>query len=241
MKAERVVLTPAYLLHQRAWRETSKLIEVWSREHGRLGLVARGARRPKSPQRSVLQPFTPLLMSWSQRGELGNLAAVEASGVPVLLRGRPLMAAFYMNELLLRLVARQDAHPHLYDIYAHTLAALAALAGSSPAAALRMYEVQLLSAIGYGLNLTQVAGSGERIEPHEDYLYDLEAGPRVAGGRKGPGILIRGSTLLALHGGALDDAERLKEAKRLLAAALEPHLQGRPLKTSSVMRALARR
>lgn len=238
MKAERVVLTPAYLLHQRAWRETSKLLEVWSREHGRLGLVARGARRPNSPQRSLLQPFTPLLLSWTQRGELGNLGAVEPAGAPTLLRGKPLLAAFYMNELLLRLVARQDAHTHLYDVYAHTLRALG---GSSPAAALRGFELQLLSAIGYGLNLTQMAGGDAKIEADQDYLYDLEAGPRLSGGRKGPGIPVRGRTLLALHGGTLDDAGDLKDAKRLLAAALEPHLQGRALKTSGVMRALARR
>ena len=238
MKAERVVLTPAYLLHQRAWRETSKLLEVWSREHGRLGLVARGARRPKSPQRGLLQPFTPLLMSWTQRGELGNLGAVEASGAPPLLRGRPLMAAFYMNELLLRLVARQDAHSYLFDVYAHTLTALG---GANPAAALRLFEVQLLSAIGYGLNFTQEADGETSVAADQDYLYDLEAGPRPAKGRKGPGVPVRGRVLLALHGAALDDANDLKDAKRLLAAALEPHLQGRALKTSSVMRALARK
>lgn len=240
MKAERVVLTPAYLLHQRAWRETSKLLEIWSREHGRLGLVARGARRPNSPQRSLLQPFTPLLLSWTQRGELGNLGAVEPAqaGAPVLLRGKPLMAAFYMNELLLRLVARQDPHPHLYDAYAHTLKALG---GPGPAAALRIFELRLLSSIGYGLNLTQMAGGNSQVEADQNYLYDLEAGPRLSGGRKGPGVPVHGRTLLALHGGTLDDSGDLKEAKRLLAAALEPHLQGRALKTSGVMRALARR
>lgn len=237
MKAERVSLARAYLLHQRPWRETSKLLEVWSRDHGRIGLVARGVRRPNSPQRSLLQPFTPLLVSWSQRGELGNLGAVESAGRPTLLKGRPLMAAFYMNELMLRLLPRQDAHPDLYDAYARTLEALA---GEKPAAALRLFETQLLSVIGYGLNLSQTA-SGEDIEVSLDYLYDLDAGPRLAMGRKGPGVPVRGRTLLALGSGALDDAEDLKGAKRLLAAALEQHLDGRALKTSGVMRALSRK
>ena len=237
MKAERVALAPAYLLHQRAWRETSKLLEVWSRDYGRIGLVARGVRRPNSPQRSLLQPFMPLFMSWSQRGELGNLGAVEAAGRPVLLKGRPLMAAFYMNELLLRLIPRQDPHPHLYDAYARTLQALG---GVNPAAALRLFETQLLSAIGYGLTLSQTT-SGEDIEAGLDYLYDLDAGPRLAMGRKGPGVFVSGRTLLALGHGALDDADDLKAAKRLLAAALEQHLDGRALKTSGVMRALARK
>ncbi len=238
MKAERITLTPVYLLHQRNWRETSRLLEVWSREHGRIGLVARGVRRPSAPQRSLLQPFTPLLMSWSQRGELGNLGAVEGAGVPVLLRGRPLMAAFYMNELLLRLLPRQDAHPDLYDSYGATLAALA---GPKPAAALRVFETGLLSAIGYGLNLSQVAPTGAPVEADTDYLYDLDSGPRPAQGRKGPGVPIRGRALLALRAEALDDADDLKAVKRLLAAALERHLEGRALKTSGVMRALARK
>jgi DNA repair protein RecO (recombination protein O) len=237
MKAERVSLSPTYLLHQRAWRETSRLLEIWSREHGRIGLVARGVRRPNSPQRSLLQPFMPLLMSWSQRGELGNLGAVEASGMAATLRGRPLMAAFYMNELLLRLLPRQDAHPGLYDAYALTLDALA---GVKPAAALRVFETQLLSAIGYGLSLGQTS-SGEDVDVETDYLYDLEDGPRPAQGRKGPGVPVSGRALLALQSGALDDADDLKAAKRLLAAALERHLDGRALKTSGVMRALARK
>jgi DNA repair protein RecO (recombination protein O) len=237
MRAERVSLAPAYLLHQRNWRETSRLLEVWSREYGRVGLVARGARRPSAAHRSLLQPFTPLLLSWSQRGELGNLSATEAAGAPVLLRGRPLMAAFYMNELLLRLLPRQDAHPDLYDAYGGTLAALA---GPRPAAALRLFETRLLSALGYGLNLTQ-GPDGLPVDPAADYLYDLDSGPRPANGRKSPGIPIPGRALLALDAGTLDDADDLKSAKRLLAAALERHLEGRALKTSSVMRALARK
>ncbi|HEY3859967.1 MAG TPA: DNA repair protein RecO [Gammaproteobacteria bacterium] len=237
MKAERVSLAPAYLLHQRPWRETSRVLEVWSRDHGRLGLVARGVRRPRAPQRSLLQPFTPLLMSWSQRGELGNLGAVESAGAPAALHGRPLMAAFYMNELLLRLLPRQDAHPDLYVAYAGTLLALA---GARPAASLRLFESHLLSAVGYGLSLGQTS-AGDVVDPDSDYLYGLDAGPRPAAGRKGPGVPMPGRALLALQHGRLDDADDLKAAKRLLAAALERHLDGRALKTSGVMRALSRK
>jgi DNA repair protein RecO (recombination protein O) len=237
MKAERVSLAPAYLLHQRPWRETSRMLEVWSRDHGRLGLLARGVRRPRAPQRSLLQPFTPLLMSWSQRSELGNLGAVESAGASAALHGRPLLAAFYMNELLLRLLPRQDAHPGLYDAYAATLLALA---GARPAASLRLFEAHLLSAVGYGLSLGQTP-AGDAVDPGTDYLYDLDAGPRAAAGRKGPGVPVTGRALLALQHGRLDDADDLKAAKRLLAAALERHLDGRALKTSGVMRALSRK
>ena len=237
MRSERVSLAPAYLLHQRPWRETSRVLEVWSRDHGRLGLVARGVRRPRAPQRSLLQPFTPLLMSWSQRTELGNLGAVEAAGVAPTLRGKPLLAAFYINELLLRLLPRQDAHPDLYAVYVKTLSELA---GARPATSLRLFEVDLLSAIGYGLSLSQTS-TGDAVDPDAEYLYDLDEGPRPAGGRKGPGVPIPGRTLLALQHGTLDDAGDLKAAKRLLAAALQRHLDGRALKTSGVMRALSRK
>lgn len=237
MRSERVSLAPAYLLHQRPWRETSRVLEIWSRDHGRLGLVARGVRRPRAPQRSLLQPFTPLLMSWSQRTELGNLGAVEATGVAPALRGKPLLAAFYINELLLRLLPRQDAHPDLYAVYAGTLLALA---GPKPAASLRLFEVQLLAAIGYGLSLAQT-DTGEPVDPDTEYLYDLDAGPRPASGREGPGVPVSGRTLLALQRVNLDDADDLKAAKRLLAAALQRHLDGRALKTSGVMRALSRK
>jgi DNA repair protein RecO (recombination protein O) len=238
MKAERVALTPGFLLHQFPWRETSRVVEVWTREHGRLGLVARGVRRPRSPYRSLLQPFTPLLLSWILRSDLGTLTGVEPAGLAAKLQGRPLMAAFYMNELLLRLLPRLDPHPELHDRYTLTLSALG---GRQPAAALRVFEMQLLSAIGYGLNLTQVAGSGRPVEPDLHYLYDLDSGPSPALGRKGSGVAILGRALLALHREALDDAEDLRAVKRLLRAALEKHLDGRALKSSGVMRALARK
>ncbi|HEV2321471.1 MAG TPA: DNA repair protein RecO [Gammaproteobacteria bacterium] len=238
MKAERIALTQGYVLHQRAWRETSRIVEVWTREHGRLGLVARGVRRPKSPFRSLLQPFMPVLLSWSQRGELGNLTGLETAAVPAMLEGRALMAGFYMNELLLRLLPRQDAHPGLYDWYAATLTKLAA--SRQPAASLRVFEKHLLSAMGYGLILTHASAGGVPVDPEGRYRYDLDSGPQPITGKLVAGVLISGRALLALHHEALDDAEDLKAVKRLLRAALEQHLDGKALKTSGVMRAMAR-
>ena len=237
MKAERVALTPAYVLHQYAWRETSRVVEVWSREHGRVGLVARGVRRPGSPFRSLLQPFTPLLMSWTQRGELGNLTGLEASGPPMAIQGRSLMAGFYMNELLMRLLPRQDAHPGLYK---HYVTAMQSLATQPVAVVLRIFEKHLLAALGYGLILTHAANGGEAVEPDVRYRYDMDSGPLPVSDKPTPGLLISGRALLALHHEALDDAEDLKAVKRLLRAALERHLDGRGLKTSGVMRAMSK-
>lgn len=237
MKAERVALTPAYVLHQRPWRETSRIVEVWSRDHGRLGLVARGVRRPRSPFRSLLQPFTPLLLSWTQRGELGNLMGLEATGPAALLQGRALMAGFYLNELLLRLLPRQDAHPDLYDRYAE---AVQELATQRTAPVLRVFEKHLLAAMGYGLVLTHTAVDEDVVESDGRYRYDLDSGPVPAVDHSTPGLLISGRALLALHHEALDDADDLRAVKRLLQAALERHLDGRGLKTSDVMRAMAK-
>jgi len=237
MKAERISLSPAFVLHQRAWRETSRTVEIWSREHGRLGLVARGVRRPRSPFRSLLQPFTPLLVSWTQRGELGNLTGLEAVAPPARLQGRALMAGFYLNELLLRLLPRQDAHPLLYEHYAD---AVESLASQRTAPVLRVFEKHLLAAMGYGLVLTHTAADEAAVRADDRYRYDLDSGPVPASEQQTAGFLISGRALLALHHEALDDADDLKAVKRLLRAALVRHLDGRDLKTSNVMRAMAK-
>ncbi|MDE2091672.1 MAG: DNA repair protein RecO, partial [Gammaproteobacteria bacterium] len=109
----RIVLQPAYVLHQYDWRETSRMVEILSRDHGRLGLVARGARRPRSPLRAVLRPFQPLLLSWTGGGDLVTLTGVEPAGEPFALQGRALLSAFYLNELLLRLLTRHDPQAEL--------------------------------------------------------------------------------------------------------------------------------
>ena len=238
MRTERVSLSPAFLLHQHAWRETSRVLEVWSREYGRIGIVARGVRRPRSPFRGLLQPFMPLNLSWSHSGELGNLTGAEAATPAPALQGRPLMAAFYLNELLLRLLPRQDPHPDLYDAYAGTLAALTR--DNRPAPPLRVFEKRLLTALGYGLSLDRQVGTQQPVRADAEYRYDLDAGPVPAARGQSGGLLISGRALLALHGEELDDAEDLRAVRRLLRAALERHLDGRPLKTSGVMRAMSK-
>lgn len=239
MRTDRVALTPAYLLHQHPWRETSRIVEVWSRDHGRLGLVARGVRRPRSPHRSLLQPFLPLLVSWSQRSELGNLIGLEAAGPRATLQGRPLMTAYYLNELVMRLLPRQDAQPALYGLYASTLQTLAAHPPNRTAA-VRIFEKHLLAAAGYGLNLDRAVPLNVPVQAGEDYHYDFDAGPRPLAGRRTTGTVVPGRALLALHHERLDDADDLRVVRRLLHAALKRHLGERPLKTSQVMRALAR-
>lgn len=222
----RVQLEPGYLLSLRAWRETSALLEVFTREHGRLGLVARGTRSAKSRLRGLLQSFQPLLLSWSDRGELGTLTGAEADGAPLALGGEAVFSGWYLNELVLRLLQRRDPHPALYDAYAH---ALAALPGAEPARPLRRFELSLLGEMGYGLHLPEdLAADGW-------YGYDPAGGLHLA--EPGPDNY-RGASLLALADRSLPTEESLRDARRLLRAALAPHLGDRALRTPELLRAL---
>ena len=149
----RVELEPGFVLHHRPFRDTSLLLEVLSMEHGRVGLVARGARGPRSRLKGLLQPFRPLLLSWQLRGELGTLTAAESAAVsaPPPSGGERLLGLYYLNELLLRLTARLDPHPGLYQGYAAAVAALADQAALAPE--LRRFEKRLLDVLGYGPEL----------------------------------------------------------------------------------------
>lgn len=148
-RSTRVNETVAYLLHAAPWRETSLLIQVFSRDHGQVALVAKGAKRPYSTLRSVLSGFQPLLLSWTGAAEVKTLTRAETLGVRPL-AGRALMSAWYLNELVLRLLPREDPHPLLYDAYDAALIQLAA--GGGAAAALRRFEWVLLQETGYGVD-----------------------------------------------------------------------------------------
>lgn len=234
-------LQPAYILHQRAYRDTSLLLEVFTREHGRLGLVARGARAPRSRIRGLLQSFQPLLLSWTGRGELGTLAGAESDIGPGAaaprLPGTALYSGFYLNELLMRLLQRNDPHPELFTAYAEALNGLQ-YAAQRP---LRLFEKQLLESLGYGLLLDQEAGSGVPVEAEADYVYALESGPLRSQGTASIGLKMSGRSLLSLAAEDLSDAQSLADCKRLLRAALGLYLGDRELKTREVFAAITGR
>ncbi len=230
--AERITLAPAYVLHEHDWRESSRIVDIFSREYGRLGLVARGARRAGSPWRAMLRPFQPLLISWVGGGELGTLTGIEAAGVPCMLGGQALLSGFYMNELLLRFVSRQDPHPGLFAQYGDGLDRLM----RETSAALRVFEKRLLAAVGYGLILEREAATGQPVESGALYRYELERGPVRVREASAQGLYVTGDMLLALAGEDLRQREQILAARRLLRAVLDRHLEGRPLKTRAVMR-----
>ena len=228
----RVELEPAQVLHQRAYRETSLIVEVFARSSGRVGILAKGVRRARSRERGVLQPFRPLLLSWSARRELALLTGAEVDGFAAPLKGESLVSGLYMNELLMRLLHRHDPHPELFDRYAATLDALRR--GGSAATVLRVFEKHLLEAVGYGLVLDREAGADAPLEPARRYRYQIEHGPIAAGA--GPGIPVTGATLIDLARERLDSPQSLAEAKRLMRAVLQHHLGDRPLATRELLR-----
>ena len=230
---ERIALNPAYVLHQYDWRETSRIVEIFSRDHGRLGLVARGSRRTKSPWRAVLRPFQPLLLSWVGGGDLATLVGAESDYVPHSLASHALMSGFYMNELLLRLLPRQDPHPELFRQYGETLSQLT----RTTATALRLFEMNLLAALGYGLDLERDATTGQLLETDAIYNYDPVYGLVRIQDTAGSANGVRGSTLLALANGNLQHPGQLSDARHLLQTALNHLLGDKPLKTREVMRA----
>jgi len=220
-------LEQAFVLHRRAYRDTSALVELFTLEHGRVGAVARGVRRRRSSLAAVLQPFQPLIVSWQARGELATLTGAEGAGRALALTGRHLVSGFYANELLLRMLGREDPHPDLFPSYARLLGALAEHAAEGPA--LRGFERDLLAATGYGLLLERDA-EGMPVERDAWYRYDLESGPTRVSRAAGPGVHVSGSALLALHHDhqtAADDPA----LKRLMRAALRLYIGDRPLKS----------
>ena len=174
MYKNRLENEPAFVLHSYPFRETSLLVEVFSRQHGRVPLVARGARRPKSAVRGLLMSFQPLSLSWFGKHEVRTLHSAEWQGGQPLLQGTALLCGFYLNELLLNLMVRDDPHESLFDYYQHTLQRLAH--GADMASTLRCFEKHLLQELGYALLLEHEAGSDQPINPALSYRYVVERG-----------------------------------------------------------------
>lgn len=230
----RISLQPAFLLHRKPYRDTSLLIEAFSESHGRLGLVARGARSRRGGQAALLQPFHPLLLSWSGRGELHTLTAAESQQNPLTLQGDSLISGFYLNELLMRLLPRHDPHPHLFQRYAQTLQQLAT--NGMDEWLLRLFERDLLQELGYGLLLTHEGGSGEMVQADSCYCYHLEFGPERQRHTDDPCLLVHGETLLCLAGQGEAGTRSRGEAKRLMRTVLAAYLGKKPLASRELFR-----
>jgi DNA repair protein RecO (recombination protein O) len=229
-----VLLAPAYVLHRRPYRDSSLLLECFSREHGRVGLVARGGRGRLA---GVLQPFAPLLLSWFGKADLKTLHGAEWQGGLVAPQGRALMCGFYLNELLLRLLARGDAHERLYDRYVDTLDQLAGDACATDyERILRRFEKNLLAEIGYGATFDVDAESGRPVDPAARYVFQPERGALPSVGQ--PGCPVSGQTLIDLATDHFERQTTLIEAKALMRTLINHTLGAKPLYTRQLLREL---
>ncbi len=226
---------PGYVLHLRAYRETSLLLECLTRDHGRLGVVARGVRSARGQAlRAQLEPFQPLLLDLLARGELATLRSAEPAGLPLRLSGNAGLAGLYLNELVVRLTGRQDPHPALFEAYAQTLPRLAA--AESPGWQLRRFERDLLAAIGYALQLEFDADGGEPLDPQAHYRYQAELGACRCG--PGEAAAVRGADLLALGQDRVPgDARGLQSLRRMMREVIRFHLGGAELRSWQVLAA----
>jgi len=231
---------PAFVLHTYPYKETSLIVEALARHAGRVALLARGARRARSAIRGTLLSFHPLRLSWTGSAELATLTAAEWAGGHRALAGLGLMCGFYLNELLLRLLPRDDPHEALFDAYAGALATLGE--GEEPAPVLRRFELSLLRELGYAPPLDREAGSDAPVLAAQRYTYASETGPRAlqdeSRDASGEGLVISGRTLLDMAQGDFSDPQTREESRRLMRRLIAERLAGQNLYTRDVLREL---
>lgn len=249
-----------YVLHSYPYRETSLLVQAWTEKHGRFAAVAKGARRPRSAARGVLVPFQPLSLTWFGRGEVKTLKTAEPAGAALPLAGASLLSAFYLNELILKLIHRDDPHERLWAAYDEAVGALrersrraagvpglvAAEPGVGEARAiepvLRRFELAMLRELGYAVELGRDAGDGSAIDPARDYWYVIERGPVPADGaaERADAVRLSGLTLFHLDHGQFDDPRTAAQAKTLMRMLIHHCLNGQELSTRAIVRDLQR-
>jgi DNA repair protein RecO (recombination protein O) len=235
--SKRVQLQPGYVLHHRPFRDTSQILDVLTQDHGRIAVVARGSRGARSRLAGLLRPFTPLRVSWVARSDLGTLTGAEAAGGPPDLRGDALLSAYYVNELMLFFLHRDDPQPEIFSLYADVVLALAG--GAGVAATLRNFELELLGLLGYAVSLDQEAGTREDVVADRYYDYRVEQGPVRVERNSGP-LVFRGALLQAIGARQFDDENVLKAASRLLREVIAYHLGGKELQSRKVLREVHR-
>lgn len=227
----------AFVLHGRPYSETSLMLDLFTESHGRVRLLAKGARRRRSSLKGCLQPFTPLLVRWGGRGEVKTLRDAEAISLGLPLSGVMLYSGLYVNELLSRVLAQEADYSLLFFDYLQCLQALA-VAECSPEHALRRFELALLGHLGYGLDFLHCAGSGEPVSDDMTYRYREEKG--FIASLVADHYSFTGRELRAFAERRFPDAAILKAAKRFTRMALKPYLGGKPLKSRELFRQFVR-
>lgn len=225
----------AYVLHTYPFKETSLVVELFAHGFGRVATTAKGARRPRSAMRGMMQSFQPLLATWSGKLELKTLHSLEWGGGLLLLNGEALMCGFYLNELLLRLLPREDPHETLFEYYSATLKTLAT--GQDLATTLRRFELKLLQELGYAIPLHHDASDEPILEGHS-YRYEAEHGAIRLNGTLNHtknGVQLLGKTLLDMTGDDYGNVQTQQQSKQLMRYLLAHYLGDKPLHTRQLL------
>ncbi len=220
-----------YVLHTYPFKETSLVVELFSKELGRIAVVAKGARRPHSAMRGMLQSFQQLSGAWSGKNELKTLHSLDWSAGLTLIKGEALMCGFYMNELLLRLLPREDPHENLFDYYTSTMQTLANSTGF--ASTLRRFELKLLQEMGYAVPLLHDENEQE-ILAEKTYRYEAEYGACELSATKN-GVQLSGKALLDMARDDYSDAQTQTQSKQLMRYLLTHYLGDKPLHTRQLL------
>jgi len=229
----RVQQQAAFILHHRPFRDTSQILDVISRDHGKLAVVAKGSRGARSRLKGILRPFMPLSISWVIKSDLGTLTGAEVLGRPLRLSGDALLSGYYVNELILHFLHRHDPQPGVFDVYGQTIRALAS-ADAEIAPCLRQFEVELLRQVGYALNLDHEYGSNNELDADQYYEYRVEQGSVAVSRSEGP-LVFKGDTLTAISEQRFTEPDVLRAANRLLRDVISFHLDGKELKSRKVL------
>lgn len=226
----------AFVIHARPYSETSLLLDFFTENEGRVRILSKGARSRRSPLKGALQPFTPLLIRWSGRGEIKTLRDAEPISLALPLTGSVLYSGLYLNELLSRVLENGTSYSALFFEYLSCLQVLAA-SEITPEAALRRFELALLAQLGYGLDFLHCAGSGEAVADSMTYRYREEKG--FVASLVVDNYSFTGFELKSLASREFPTTGTLKAAKRFTRMALKPYLGGKPLKSRELFRQFA--
>lgn len=232
MPEGRVHAQPGFVLHSHFYKESSLIVEVFSRDHGRVALVAKGAKRPHSRLRGVLQTFQPLSLGWSGRAELRNLISAEWVGGMTPLESSALLYGFYLNELLLKLTAREDPHPGLFEHYVRALTRLTHTASAQ--VVLRQFELAILKETGVAADFSVSTHDGRPVDPAGVYVVDPEGGTRPAR-MEDTAPRISGKTLLDMANEDYADPMTQAQSKLLMRSLLAHHLNGAQIQTRQIL------
>ncbi|MBL4535004.1 DNA repair protein RecO [Actinobacillus pleuropneumoniae] len=224
-----------FVLHRREYSETSLLVDFFTEEHGRITLLAKGARRPRSPLKAVLQPFTPLLLRWSGKGDLKTLTKAEPASLTLPMQTLALYSGFYVNEVLARVLENQTAYPELFQHYLQCMTRLATQPKQIEPI-LRTFEFQMLKALGYGVNFSICAATGDPVSPSMTYQFQENQGFIASLLQNNYTFL--GKDLLAFEQLDFSDKATLQAAKRFTRMALKPYLGSQPLKSRELFQSI---